>query len=77
MNPHTEASLVFWVPDAGAMIQGDLFYFNAGSGFHAGRARMNRFFAGWLRRQRLSPRVLYGVHNNGAAGADAIAAAPR
>ena len=76
-NPHTEASLVFWVPDAGAMIQGDLFYFTAGTGFHAGRARMNRFFAGWLRDQALSPRVLYGVHNNGAAGPGAIAAALR
>ena len=76
-NPHTAANLVFWVPDAGAMIQGDLFYFTAGTGFHAGRARMNRFFAGWLRDRGLSPRFLYGVHNNGAAGPDAIAAALR
>ena len=76
-NPHTEASLVMWVPDAGVMIQGDLFYFNAGSGFHAGRDRMNRFFADWLRTQGLAPRLLYGVHNQGAAGPDAIAEARR
>lgn len=76
-NPHTDASLVMWVPGAGVMIQGDLFYFNAGSGFHAGRARMNRFFAEWLRTRGLAPRLLYGVHNQGAAGPGAIAEALR
>lgn len=76
-NPHTDASLVFWVPDAGVMIQGDLFYFTAGAGFHAGRARMNRFFADWLRAQGLTPRLIYGVHNQGAAGPEAVAEARR
>lgn len=74
-NPHTEASLVMWVPAAGVMIQGDLFYFNAGTGFHAGRGRMNRFFAEWLTGRGLSPRLVYGVHNRGAAGPGALAAA--
>jgi hypothetical protein len=73
-NPHTDDNLVMWIPAAGVMIQGDLFYFDAGAGFQAGRARMNRFFAGWLRARGIQPRLLYGVHNNGAAGPAALAA---
>ena len=71
-NPHTDDNLVLWIPGAGVMIQGDLFYFDAGAGFQPGRARMNRFFAGWLRARGLRPRMLYGVHNTGAAGPAAL-----
>jgi hypothetical protein len=72
INPHTDGNLVVWIPAAGVVIQGDLFYFDAGSGFHRGRERMNRFFAAWLLGRGIRPRLLYGVHNHGAAGPAAL-----
>ena len=76
-NPHSAGNLVLWLPADGIMIQGDLFYFDRGSGFQAGRDRMNAFFAQWLRERGLRPKMLFGVHNRGAAGPEAIDAVGR
>lgn len=74
-NPHTRSNLVMWLPAERILLQGDLFYFNAGAGLQRGRDRMNRYFSGWLKARGLAPRLVYGVHNNGAAGPGALEAA--
>ena len=72
-NPHSTGNLLVWLPAEGILFQGDLFYFDEGGAFPPpGRETMNRFFARWLAAQGIRPRVLYGVHNNGAAGPDAL-----
>jgi glyoxylase-like metal-dependent hydrolase (beta-lactamase superfamily II) len=68
-NPHTRENLFAWLPEAGVLFQGDLFYYEEGTPFPpAGRETMNRFFARWLEREGIAPRAIYGVHNYGAAG---------
>lgn len=75
-NPHTAEGLALWLPDERLMFEGDLFYYEEGAPFPpAGRALMNRFFAGWLAGRNLRPRAVYGVHYAGAAGPEALARA--
>jgi glyoxylase-like metal-dependent hydrolase (beta-lactamase superfamily II) len=77
-NPHTSENLVVWLPAEGIVFQGDLYYFAMGSPFPpSGRATMNAFFAEWLANRRITPRAIYGVHNRGAAGPEALAASRR
>ena len=65
-NPHTDDNLVVWIPSAGILFQGDLFYHNDGdSAPPPSRVTMNRFFAGWLARTGLEPTRVYGLHNTG------------
>ena len=72
-NPHTAENLVAWLPGERILFQGDLFYFAEGAPFPpSGRGTMNRFFAAWLSAHGLSPRAIYGVHNRGAAGPEAV-----
>ncbi len=74
-NPHTDENLVAWLPADRLLFQGDLFYFTQGAPFPpSGRATMNAFFARWLAERGISPRAVYGVHNRGAAGPEALAA---
>lgn len=73
-NPHSLGNLLVWLPRERILFQGDLFYFDEGAAFPpAGRDVMNRFFAQWLHNRGIMPRMIYGVHNYGAAGADALA----
>jgi glyoxylase-like metal-dependent hydrolase (beta-lactamase superfamily II) len=75
-NPHTTANLFVWLPEERIAFQGDLFYFDEHAPFPpSGRAIMNRFFAGWLARRGIEPRAVFGVHNDGAAGPEALARA--
>jgi glyoxylase-like metal-dependent hydrolase (beta-lactamase superfamily II) len=75
-NPHTDANLCLWVPEAGVLFQGDLFYFQAGAPFPpSGRGTMNRFFARWLEAKGIRPRAVYGVHDEEPAGPEVLAAA--
>jgi glyoxylase-like metal-dependent hydrolase (beta-lactamase superfamily II) len=77
-NPHTSENLVAWLPRERILFQGDLFYFAEGAPFPpSGRGTMNRFFAAWLSARGLAPRAIYGVHNRGAAGPEALAASVR
>lgn len=72
-NPHTDENLLLWLPEERILLEGDLFYYEEGARFPpSGRDTMNRFFAGWLAKNGLSPRAIYGVHYRGAAGAEAI-----
>ena len=73
-NPHSLDNLLVWLPAERILFQGDLFYFDEGAAFPPrGREIMNRFFAGWLAARGIQPRLIYGVHNTGAAGPDALA----
>lgn len=75
-NPHTAENLFTWLPEERLLFQGDLFYYVDGDAFPpSGREAMNRFFARWLRKHGLAPKAIYGVHNDGAAGPDALARA--
>jgi len=77
-NPHSRENLLAWLPQEHLLLQGDLFYYEEGSPFPLpGRETMDRFFARWLAEHRLEPRVIYGVHYAGAAGAEALARALR
>ncbi len=68
-NPHTAANLMVWIPGPRVLFQGDLFYYSEGQAFPpAGRHVMNRSFAEWLAARDIAPRMIYGVHNRGAAG---------
>jgi glyoxylase-like metal-dependent hydrolase (beta-lactamase superfamily II) len=77
-NPHTAENLFAWLPDERILLQGDLFYYEEGAPFPpSGRSTMNRFFANWLSSHGFSPRAIYGVHDSGAAGPEALARARR
>ena len=77
-NPHTDENLVVWLPRERLLFQGDLFYYAEGSAFPpAGRERMNRFFARWLSDRGMQPLAIHGVHNEGAAGPEALSRARR
>jgi len=73
-NPHTSDNLFVWLPAERILFQGDLFYFDEGGAFPpSGRETMNRFFAQFLEARGIRPRAIYGVHNLGAAGPEALA----
>ena len=63
-NPHTGENIVVYLPREKYMFQGDLFYFNGDLTFPA-RDRMTvmPFFAGWLKKNNLSPARIYGFHS--------------
>jgi glyoxylase-like metal-dependent hydrolase (beta-lactamase superfamily II) len=68
-NPHTAHNLFVWLPRERIGFQGDLFYYDQGDAdIPADRAPISVFFAKWLHAKGLSPRAVYGVHNDGAAG---------
>jgi glyoxylase-like metal-dependent hydrolase (beta-lactamase superfamily II) len=72
-NPHTKESLFLWLPAEKIVLQGDLFYYEEGAPFPpAGRETMDVFFARWLEEHHMEPKAIYGVHDRGAAGADAL-----
>jgi len=72
-NPHTRDNLFVWLPAERILFQGDLFYFDEGGAFPpSGRETMNRFFAQFLHARGIRPRAIYGVHNLGAAGPEAL-----
>jgi glyoxylase-like metal-dependent hydrolase (beta-lactamase superfamily II) len=76
-NPHTDESLIVWLPEERLTFQGDLFYYDGAGPFPpSGRGTMNRFFARWLGEHRLSPRAVYGVHSD-PAGPELLALAAR
>jgi glyoxylase-like metal-dependent hydrolase (beta-lactamase superfamily II) len=75
-NPHTDENLLAWLPAERIAFQGDLFYYQPGAPFPpSGRGTMNRFFARWLAAHGIAPLAVYGVHNQGPAGPDALAQA--
>jgi hypothetical protein len=77
-NPHTRDNLMAWLPRERIVYQGDLFYYSPGGDFPpSGRATMNRFFATWLERNGIRPLAIYGTHNSGVAGVEALAASTR
>ena len=77
-NPHTAENLIVWLPRERILFQGDLFYYAEGDPFPPpGREVMNRFFARWIRERGIQPLAIYGVHNDGAAGPDAVSRALR
>ena len=77
-NPHTVQNLIVWLPRERILFQGDLFYYGEGDPFPPpGREVMNRFFARWIRERGIQPLAIYGVHNDGAAGPDAVSRALR
>ncbi len=77
-NPHTAENLIVWLPRERILFQGDLFYYGEGDPFPPpGREVMNRFFARWIRERGIQPLAIYGVHNDGAAGPDAVSRALR
>lgn len=62
-NPHTDAMLMAYLPDARLVFQGDLFYPAAGqAAIVAGREPISRFFAAWLVRRGLEVERVFGVH---------------
>ncbi|MGQ0649853.1 MAG: hypothetical protein ACT4P7_20065, partial [Gemmatimonadaceae bacterium] len=72
-NPHTLENLLLWLPQERMAFQGDLFYFDAGGVFApVGREAPTRFFARWLQRLGLEPVAVFGVHNTGVAGPNAL-----
>ncbi|MGQ0648885.1 MAG: MBL fold metallo-hydrolase [Gemmatimonadaceae bacterium] len=72
-NPHTLKNLLLWLPQERMAFQGDLFYFDAGGVFApVGREAPTRFFARWPQRMGLEPVAVFGVHNTGVAGPNAL-----
>jgi glyoxylase-like metal-dependent hydrolase (beta-lactamase superfamily II) len=75
-NPHTDESLMAWLPAERLVLQGDLFYYQEDARFPIpGREIMNRFFARWLSAHGFAPKAIYGIHFAGAAGPEALARA--
>ncbi|MEW5915398.1 MAG: MBL fold metallo-hydrolase, partial [Gemmatimonadota bacterium] len=69
VNPHTAHNLFVWLPRERIGFQGDLFYYDQGDAdIPADRTTISVFFAKWLRAKGISPRAVYGVHSDGAAG---------
>ena len=63
-NPHTEENIVVYFPKEKYLFQGDLFYFNNEATFPLkDRLPVMFFFAGWLRKNNLSPARIYGFHS--------------
>jgi glyoxylase-like metal-dependent hydrolase (beta-lactamase superfamily II) len=73
-NPHTDENLFVWLPKERILFQGDLFYYSEGEPYPPpGRETMNRYFARFLEERGIEPRAVFGVHNDGAAGASQLA----
>ena len=63
-NPHTEENIVVYFPKEKYLFQGDLFYFNNEATFPPkDRLPVMFFFAGWLKKNNLSPARIYGFHS--------------
>lgn len=77
-NPHTDENLFLWLPAERILIQGDLFYYQEGDAFPPpGRETMTAYFSRWLQERGIEPVAIYGVHNDGAAGAAHVAQAAK
>ena len=77
-NPHTDENLFVWLPAERILIQGDLFYYQEGDAFPpSGRETMTAYFSRWLQEHGIEAVAIYGVHNDGAAGAAHVAQAAK
>jgi glyoxylase-like metal-dependent hydrolase (beta-lactamase superfamily II) len=65
-NPHSQESLVIYLPAEKILFQGDLFYFDLGAAFPPGNRKViMSFFARWLKDRGLAPARIYSVHSHG------------
>lgn len=65
-NPHTEESVVAYIPKEKFLFQGDLFYFDGEASFPPkDRLTIMPFFAKWLKNNNLTPARIYGFHYRG------------
>lgn len=72
-NPHTQESLVVYVPREKILFQGDLFYFDFGAAFPPkNRIPIMTFFAKWLKENQLAPERIFSVHSHGFATMDHV-----
>jgi glyoxylase-like metal-dependent hydrolase (beta-lactamase superfamily II) len=72
-NPHTQESLVVYIPREKILFQGDLFYFDLGAPFPPkNRTNIMSFFAKWLKDIKLAPERIYSVHSHGFATMDHV-----
>lgn len=63
-NPHTEESIIVYLPKENYIYQGDLFYFNDESSFPSrDRGTVMTFFAQWLKKNNMTPTRIYGFHD--------------
>jgi glyoxylase-like metal-dependent hydrolase (beta-lactamase superfamily II) len=63
-NPHTAENIVVYFPKEKYLFQGDLFYFNNEATFPLkDRLPVMFFFAGWLKKNNISPVRVYGFHS--------------
>jgi glyoxylase-like metal-dependent hydrolase (beta-lactamase superfamily II) len=65
-NPHTEEMIVVYLPKEKFIYQGDLFYYSDYESFPTRtRVGIMRFFARWLKANRITPERIYGFHDTG------------
>lgn len=65
-SPHTEESVVVYLPKEKFIYQGDLFYYSNYESFPTKtRVGIMRFFARWLKANRIVPERIYGFHDTG------------
>jgi glyoxylase-like metal-dependent hydrolase (beta-lactamase superfamily II) len=67
-NPHTEESLIVWLPEEKILFQGDFFYYDGEPGFpERDRLITMAHFGRWLEQTGLKPDRIYGTHDRGVA----------
>ena len=72
-NPHSNESLIVYIPAEKILFQGDLFYFDLGDPFPPkNRIAIMSFFARWLKSKGLAPERIYSVHSHGFATMDHV-----
>jgi hypothetical protein len=77
-SPHTEESLVVWLPAERIRFQGDRFYYDGEPGFpERDRLITMAHFARWLERAGLKTERIYGTHDRGVATMDHVRCALR
>ena len=72
-NPHTQESLVVWLPAEKVLFQGDFFYYDGEPGFpERDRLITMAHFGRWLEQIGLRPDRIYGTHDRGVATMDHV-----
>ena len=67
-NPHTEESLVIWLPLERILFQGDFFYYDGEPGVpEPDRMITMAHFGRWLEQAGLEPARIYSTHDRGVA----------